>query len=49
MDTRGAFNQAELAAKTHITQATMSLQVLPASPARELLETVAHHVISRQS
>ena len=49
MDTRGAFKQSEQAAKTHITQAIMSLEVLPPSPARTLLETVAHHVISRQS
>ena len=49
MDTRGCFELAEKAAKQHITQAVMSLQALPASPARELLETVAHHVVSRQS
>ena len=49
MDTRGAFSRAEHAAKMHITQAVMSLEALPACPARDLLETVAHHVVSRQS
>jgi len=49
MDTRGAFKQAEHAAKMHISQAVMSLEALPPSPARDLLETVAHHVVSRQS
>ena len=49
MDTRGAFTLAEQAAKTHVSQAILSLEALPPSPARALLETVAHHVISRQS
>ncbi len=49
MDTRGAFAQAEQAARTHITQASMAIEVLPATSTRTLLETVANHVISRQS
>jgi geranylgeranyl pyrophosphate synthase len=49
MDTRGAFDRAEQLARTHVTQAIMAIQGLPSSPTRLLLETVANHVISRQS
>lgn len=49
MDTRGAFERAELVARTHIIQASIAIEGLPSSPTRALLETVANHVISRQS
>ena len=49
MDSRGAFDQAEQAARAHITQAAITIESLPNSPTRALLETVANHVISRQS
>ncbi len=49
MDTRGAFQRAEDAARAHVTQAILTLEALPDSPSRGLLETVANHVIRRQS
>jgi len=49
MDTRGAFDLAEQAAKAHITQAILTLDKLPDSPSKALLETVAYHIIRRQS
>jgi len=49
MDTRGAFSRAEQVALAHITQANLALEILPDSTARALLETVAHHIVRRQS
>ena len=49
MDTRGAFDRAEKAAKAHVAQAILTLDSLPESPSKGLLETVANHVIRRQS
>lgn len=48
MDSRGAFAQAEDVARMHVLQASMAIESLPSTPTRALLETVAHHVISRQ-
>jgi octaprenyl-diphosphate synthase len=49
MDTRGAFERSEHAARAHINQAILTLELLPDSPTKALMETVANHVIRRQS
>ena len=49
MDTRGAFVRSEQAASAHINQAILTLELLPESPTKALMETVANHVIRRQS
>ncbi len=48
MATRGAFGKAELMAHDHVRLALEALQHLPETPARDLLETVAHYVIRRE-
>ncbi len=48
MDKRGAFSQAQTMAESHIEKALEALNTLRKSPSRDLLESVAHYVISRQ-
>lgn len=48
MDTRGAFARAEKDARGHVERALEALAGLPASPAREMLETVAEYVVRRE-
>ncbi len=47
MDDRGAFASSEKAAQTHVEAALKALENLPDSPARSLLSSVAHFVLSR--
>jgi octaprenyl-diphosphate synthase len=49
MDSRGALEQAKNTARRHIEKAKDSLQALPESPSRELLEAAADFVVSRTS
>ncbi|MDR3690372.1 MAG: polyprenyl synthetase family protein [Fimbriimonas sp.] len=49
MDIRGAFVRAEQAARDHVAQAILTLERLPETPARVLLETVANQGIRRQA
>lgn len=48
MATRGAFDKADQLAVEHIQLALDALSHLPETPARDLLETVAHYVIRRE-
>ncbi|HEY3783425.1 MAG TPA: polyprenyl synthetase family protein [Fimbriimonadaceae bacterium] len=49
MESRGALEQAKNTAQRHIDKAKESLQVLPDSPSRALLEAAADFVVSRTS
>jgi octaprenyl-diphosphate synthase len=48
MATRGAFDAAEALACEHVGLALEAVGKLPETPARDLLETVAHYVIRRE-
>ncbi|CAN5730472.1 polyprenyl synthetase family protein [soil metagenome] len=48
MDSRGAFSEAEKTAERHIAEARNCLSVLPDTPARAVLETVAAYVLERK-
>lgn len=48
MATRGSYSQAEALAVEHVKQALEALSILPETPERDLLETVAHYVIRRE-
>jgi octaprenyl-diphosphate synthase len=48
MASRGSFDRAEALAREHIAKALMELTKLPETPAKALLETVAHYVIKRE-
>lgn len=49
MSARGAFDRAEIAAKSHVNEAIAALRVLHPSPERDLLEQVGDFVLSRQA
>lgn len=48
MATRGSFDRAEALAHEHVNSALAALAKLPETPARDLLEAVAHYVVRRE-
>jgi octaprenyl-diphosphate synthase len=49
MEARGAFSYAEEKAKAYVAEALQSLEILPESPYRSLLEMVSAYVVTREA
>ena len=49
MESRGSFQSAANTAVEHVMKAKAAIQVLPANPAKDLLEAVADYIVERRS